>query len=169
LSRERLEDYVRFLGTFMLLAVPLYALIYLKADFRWAQESVAAQVAWLARLVGAPAVAEGYLVKSGNVILEIVDACVAWKDIFAFAALIIAVPRRGVRGKLWGILAGAVLIYSVNILRLLTVLLVALRWPGMADLVHSLLWKFGMIGFLLFLWIVWLSLTATKPRRKKAK
>ncbi|MFH0961371.1 MAG: archaeosortase/exosortase family protein [archaeon] len=142
------------------MAIPLYLLIYLKADFRFAQETVAGQVAAVSRLLGNPAVAEGYLVKSSNVILEVIEACVAWKDVFAFIALVIAVPNRSAKEKAFGIIVGSLVMYLANLARLVTVLFVAVRIPAFTEVVHSVLWKFGMISLILLVWLSWMRLTS---------
>jgi exosortase/archaeosortase family protein len=157
-----------FLVQFTLLSAPLYALIYFRADFGWAQEFVASQVAGIARLLAIPAVSDGYLVRSGSVILEIIDACVAWKDLLAFVALVLATPGRSGWSKLSGILVGLPAIYFANLARLLTILVFARTWPELTQIVHAILWKVGMIGFILLVWVLWLFSTGP-PAEKKAK
>lgn len=156
-----------FFGIFLALSIPLYILIYTKADFTFAQTEVARQVAFLSRLIGNPAVSEGYLVRSGNVVLEVIEACVAWKDIFAFIALVLAVPNRTIRAKAIGIVLGSIGIYFANLARLLTVLIVAIKEPSLAEVVHSVLWKFGMISIILVFWIVWMLASGKGINKEK--
>jgi len=157
-----------FFGIFLALSIPLYLLIYTKADFTFAQTEVARQLAFISRLVGNPAISDGYLVRSGNVVLEVIEACVAWKDIFAFIALVLAVPNRSLRAKAIGIVLGSIGIYLANLARLLTVLLVAINEPSLAEVVHSVLWKFGMISIILVFWIIWLGLSGKGINTEKA-
>ncbi len=141
---------------FTFLSLPVYLLLYMKADFTWAQVSIARQVAAISGYLGVQAVADGYLVRAGTVILEIIEACVAWKDMFAFAALVLATPGRNGWKRLAGIVVGVPVIYATNIARLVVILLYGVARPELVGLVHAILWKFGMIAAILLAWLTWL-------------
>lgn len=154
-NEKRIEALL-FLARFLLLAAPFYFILGLNVDFRPLQKIVASQVALLLGGLGMAASVEGYLVRYGAVALEVTSDCTAWKDMVAFVAMIIAVPRVGWKKRLKGF-ALLPLIYAVNLTRLVSLLVLGNWRPEFLGLVHNVLWIAGTLLFMLLLWAVWLK------------
>lgn len=157
---ERIELIVDFLIKFNLLAVPMYIVLLSGIEFYPLQlmltdvvHAIVTSLAYEAvkngitlTLVSMPAVA--------NVIIGV--DCTAWKSMYALAALMIASPVPNDRKKLKHILLGVSAVFVINIVRLVTTVLAGYRF-GMRylDIVHTLLWREGMIFAVVLIWLLW--------------
>jgi exosortase/archaeosortase family protein len=83
--------------------------------------------------------------------------CTAWKTMYAFACLVIASPVAGRWKKIRFILVGGALLFAINIVRITSTIMVAYG-AGFQylDVVHTVLWREGLILALLALWFLWL-------------
>lgn len=146
-----------FLFRFGLLAIPFYVIIEFSNSFgifKGLQILVAEQTASLLRMFGFAATTSGWLVKTQTAIVEIVPECTAWRDMVAFLGLTLAVPEVKLMKRLKAVLFIPV-IYGVNLVRLTTTIAAITLKPEWGTIVHNVLWKEGMLIFILLLWFYW--------------
>ena len=83
--------------------------------------------------------------------------CTAWKTMYAFAALVIASPVPDRRKRIKFMLIGSATLFAINIVRLVTTVLAAYSLGfGALDVMHTVLWREGLIIAVLALWFFWL-------------
>lgn len=156
---------VLFLGSYFLLAV-LYAL-YLK----WAAGSVyfpdpvthlvARQSAAVLESFGysvqlmADSLQKGMLLTINNqYTVNIVEGCNAVSVIILFVAFVLSFAQQFKKTVLF-LLAGAVLIYVVNILRIAFLVVALYKYPEYQDFLHSVIFPGIIYGMVVLLWMAW--------------
>ncbi len=139
------------------MAIPFYAAIEFSnrfGIFKEFQLLVAEQTVSLLRAFGFAASADGWLIRTTNSIIEIVPECTAWRDMVAFLALTLAVPSVKPLKRFRALLFIPV-IYGVNLVRLTTTVAAVTAKPEWGEVVHNVLWREGMLLFILLLWVYW--------------
>jgi len=89
----------------------------------------------------------------GRVSLTVAKNCDAMDVSLLFVAAIVAFPARWSR-RLVGIGVGVAALTLINVLRIASLYVVDVHWPGAFDLVHGELWPFAIVvlAALGFLW-----------------
>lgn len=165
---RKLELVADFLIKFNLLAIPMYLILFYGIEFRPAQNI-------LTDVVYTTFKSSGYWIERSDLKLMLIAPaeppgpprvetlvmgfdCTAWKTMYAFAALVIASPVAGKRNKLNFIIFGSILLFGLNILRLITTVLAAytLGFESL-NFMHTVFWREGLIMALIVLWFVWLK------------
>lgn len=165
---QKLELVADFLIKFNLLAIPMYLILIHGFQF-YPMQSVLTDVVyttfkssgyWIERsdlklMLFAPAEPPG---PPRVETLVMGFDCTAWKTMYAFAALVIASPVAGKRKKLNFIILGSLLLFGLNIVRLITTVFAAYT-IGFESLnfMHTILWREGLIIALIALWFMWLK------------
>ena len=99
----------------------------------------------------------------GKYLARIIEGCNAISIIVLFIAFIIAFAQNFKKTALF-ILAGAVLIYAVNILRI-TILAVALyEYPAYENMLHTVIFPGIIYGMVFLLWMLWVRMLSKKPK-----
>ncbi len=161
IDRNKLKLIILFLLRFNILAIPLYAIIYLNLSFEPLQALIAQITGALLKLLGYGIVQNNHTITTsiGNVIqnIEVSFDSTGWKSLYALIALALAVPRINLYEKLKFLIVGLPILFALNILRILTTILVALEF-GLQyfDMVHLFLWREGLIIAVVVLWYLWL-------------
>ncbi len=153
---KKLYEVLIFLIKFTMTAGLLHFLLWMNVDMTWLQEIVAGCVAHVLNLVGYAAIANGVIVHASGVSVEIIRDCVGWKSFLAIFGLIIASPRVRWEHRLAGILGGALIIFVMNIMRLVTTIMVGIKYgTDLMDVVHIHLWRWGLTAVVIAYWYVW--------------
>lgn len=166
-----LKDVLIFLLKFNLLALPLYALMYSNFSLPQLQFFLTDVLYSLLKALGYEIAKDGFMLGllSGSTIATIkIDMdCTGWKSMYALAALIIATPAiatpatgsSAVGGykKLKFLALGLASLFLINIARLLTTIAFVYHF-GLQhlDLVHTMLWREGLILAVAAIWYLWL-------------
>jgi exosortase/archaeosortase family protein len=137
------------------MAIPFYILLQLEPYFQDIQTFVAGNVYLLLLTMGFQPEQQGYFIFLQGKGLEVAPACVGWRSILAFTALVIATPRN--KNKLKAILLVPVL-YGFNLFRLITSLFAKIFVPNWFDIIHGFLWTYAMTFLVLGLWWYWVRL-----------
>ena len=99
----------------------------------------------------------------GKYLARIIEGCNAISIIVLFIAFIIAFAQNFRKTALF-ILAGAVLIYAVNIIRI-TILAVALyEYPTYENILHTVVFPGIIYGMVFLLWMLWVRMLSKKPK-----
>lgn len=161
---------VRFVLLFLFYALSLFCLFYF-----W-QESIQALERWTATVsasllgfFGFPTFVQGTNYSSGILTIEIIPECTGIFEIIIYTSIVLAYPapwRKRLAGTGMGILA----IIFLNMIRLLVLGLIGIRFTEIMEWVHLYLWQLTIILFVLalfLLWLAWISSNGKKRRRRK--
>lgn len=153
--QERLYEGVRFLAVFTVLAAPLYLVV----DSGWEAYGLrtvnAAVSAAVLNLAGLPATSSGPFLSVGELLVDVTRDSTGWKSVLAFAALVLA-TRRPRRSKLYGLAAGIAIILGANVARITSTVYAVHVLSVDYELLHTVLWRWGLTAVVFTAWIVWL-------------
>ena len=93
--------------------------------------------------------------------VNIVEGCNSVSVIILFIAFIIAFAQKFKKTLLF-LLAGAVLIYIVNVLRIAILTVAIYKYPEYENLLHSVVFPGIIYGFVFMLWVVWVRMLNPK-------
>lgn len=157
-----------FLLRFTILVLPLHFLLWANWNVYVLQKLLAGSVAFFLKTIGLEVVQDyQFLVFAEFGPVEIVKDCLAWKSMLALFGLIFAVQGLGVTKKIKGWLIGIVLIVLGNYLRLVSTFYAVVVWNLDFQIVHSLLWRWGLMLLILGYWMLWLRRSRAKLARKQ--
>jgi exosortase/archaeosortase family protein len=170
-KQKRLWNLQKFILRLLILAIPLYLVISFGIDLGPAQLEVARESYLLIKSSGinAELYGTGIMAYAGGapIFFVITPDCTGWKAMLFLSALVVAVPKRGWKLRLAGIVPGIVVLWAVNILRVLAVVQVFMAYGlGSAMLVHDILWQIGLGLCALAIWLAWLKLPHLLGRRQ---
>ncbi len=171
-GNERLIYILTFLLRFCAMAIPLYFVLWLGADFSLLQKIVTGNVLSTLPLFGIDATADGFDIITNTkipVIVEISPDCTGWKSMLAYAALVLAVPNVSARKRAFG-LAGVLVIHALNVLRIAFLIWVETTYGIQAFLsAHTFMLKLGFPIVILLAWLCWLFLVNGSKAYMKGK
>jgi exosortase/archaeosortase family protein len=151
---------LKFLIRFNLFAIPLYLIII--SGFQWGfLKDLTTDISFfLLRTTGIDASLSGNMIsipaEGGSFAATIDWDCTGWKSMFALFALIFATDF-SLRKKLYGLVL-IPLVYLANILRIWFMFYFVSNFGLLYyDIVHSLVWSWGLILIILILWVVWMK------------
>jgi exosortase/archaeosortase family protein len=147
--------FLDFILVLNLLSIPLYLFIYFKIEVSFLKESEAFLTAELLKVLGLNSVSEKNLVVINNKIYEISWDSTGWKSLYTLFALIMSTPIRN-RRKIKPIIIGLSLIFLFNIARITTTIYLSHKQIYSFEFLHIGLWRWGSIGFLFFIWFIFL-------------
>ena len=93
---------------------------------------------------------------NGNYASRIIEGCNSISIIILFLAFIIAFSGSVKATVLFGIF-GSILIYVVNILRIIALSIMYHRFPEYQEILHNLLFPVVIYGLVFILWITWVT------------
>jgi len=149
----------RFLVAFNLLALPMYAILLSGAQLPILQTMVAS-------IVDAVLNAMSYTTSLSGMVIHMeaplradiaIDAdCTGWKSMYAYAALVLATPlAMGWKKRTKLVVIGVSALFALNIARIVTTLAAAVAFgPATLDVVHTVLWREGMIAAVVVFWFL---------------
>lgn len=82
--------------------------------------------------------------------------CIAFYEIFVFAAAITAYPLR-MKDKFAGVVLGVVAVWATNLLRVIGLLISGVYFPSVFELLHDHVAQAIFILFMVVLWISWVG------------
>ncbi len=160
-KERKLLTILLFLIKFNLLAIPMYIVIYFNFSFPPLQNFLAGLTKNSLILLGYPAIQKDSVIitadKNQFYSIEVSWDSTGWKSMYALVALAIATPVKSLRKKLKFIGIAIPTIFFINFFRILTTILVALRYGlNYFEIVHTLLWREGLILAVVLIWGLWL-------------
>lgn len=172
---------VKFFATYFILS-GIYS-IYLKqtqekTDFFSCSpitRTVADHVQKTANLIGYEAYVEQHtdelsmkFILDGKYVSRIIEGCSSISIIILFLSFIIAFAGSLKATILFG-LFGAVLIYIVNILRIIALSVLYFRFPKYQEILHNLLFPAVIYGLTFVLWITWVKFYSNINKNEPTK
>lgn len=161
IKRKSLYSLLKFLIIFNLLALPMYAIIYLDVSFPALQGFLADITSKSLQSMGYSAVSDGYYITllSENQIarIEISFDCTGWKSLWCLTALALATPVKNDK-KIKFLILALPSLFVINFFRIVTTILAIFNFGFQyLDIVHTLLWREFMIILVVALWYFWLK------------
>lgn len=166
---------VLFLGTYLILSA-LYA-FYLKFSTNsgyfpdYITNLVARQCAAILESIGYEVDMQIDTIRKGVLIVlekkyavNIVEGCNAASVIILFVSFIISFAEKFKKTFLF-LLTGAVLIYVVNLLRIVLLVIALYKFPEYQEELHSVVFPAVIYGMVFILWIVWVRMLDKKPSK----
>jgi exosortase/archaeosortase family protein len=150
----------------------MYIILLADINFPPLQEFLAALTTTALQLQKIPATAAGTfitLVDLDSTLrnVQISFDSTGWKSMYALAALVIATPLPDLKRKLHFIVVGLPAVFMLNFLRIWSTLWYSYiyGWQNF-DVIHTLLWREGLIAVVLLFWFFWLR-DAVKLEKQK--
>ncbi len=166
--QQRLPQ-IRFLATVVILMGAYYTLTGTDAfskNFLPAYLTVVASVTSAAlSLLGFVTVTSGTVVSSTAFSMNIAYGCDALEPTFLFVVVVLAYPSMWVR-KIIGALIGILLLYTTNIVRLVTLFWTGTYKRDYFELLHIEIWQALFIILALALFVVWVSLAERRVKHE---
>ena len=149
---------IRFCLRFSAYAILAFLLLYALDD--QVVVPFTRRIAWLTqkllRGVGVQAWVSGASVGIPGFAVEIKNNCNAIYEIGLYAAAVFAYPAP-LRQRLAGLLLGAIALYVINLLRVVSLLALGRYWPGGFQAAHLYVWQALFLAVVAALWLTWVS------------
>src|SRR5438094_498443 len=85
---------------------------------------------------------------------SIEEACDGVLPAYIYLSAVLAFPSR-LEQKLWGILLGMPAIFTMNLARVITLVMVGAYWPDLFERVHIYVWQALVIALSMAVWVFW--------------
>jgi len=96
-----------------------------------------------------------------NYVARVVEGCNSISVIILFWAFIIAFTGNWKNTLLYGFI-GSILIYSLNIIRIVLLSVAIHSYPHYSDFLHQIVFPAIIYGFTFLLWVIWVKYFAKK-------
>ncbi len=100
------------------------------------------------------------LIVNGKYIARIIEGCNAVSVIILFVSFVVAFSGR-LKQTLLFLLSGSVIIYVVNLLRIVILTIALYHYPWRKEVLHTVIFPAIIYGVVFFLWMVWVNYFAT--------
>ena len=166
-----------FLTALIILAAPLYFVMESSFSLYWFEKLFSRSVSLTLQLHGVRVIEiTGY--EENGLLMPVLDvqglqepvgvgrACTGYRSILALFALIFAVPGIKMSEKVRAFIKFLPVMIVVNYLRVYTTILLGIFFgPEFFNVVHTFLWREGLIVVILLLWAHWLKTQKRLGRR----
>lgn len=154
-EQRQLFDTFLFLMRFAALSIPLYLVLGSGWESAWLRSFNASVSAVVLSFAGIDVSTVGSVIYGEFLTLDVSWDSTGWKSMMAFSALVLAstVPSRQ---KLAGIIIGAGFIQVANIARITSMFYAVEVYHVDYELLHTVLWRWGLTTVVLVTWIGWL-------------
>ncbi len=106
------------------------------------------------------------LIVGGNYTARVIEGCNSVSIIILFLAFIIAFSGSFKATFIYGFV-GSLLIYSINILRIIALSLLLYRYPEYQEPLHTLIFPAVIYGLVFILWVIWVRHFSHHKKAKK--
>lgn len=89
-------------------------------------------------------------------VARVIEGCNAVSIIFLFAAFVIAFSSK-FKSTLLFLLAGSILIYSVNLIRIVILCIGLYHYPWRREILHTVIFPMIIYGLVFILWMIWVN------------
>jgi exosortase family protein XrtF len=96
------------------------------------------------------------VIMNGHFVARVVEGCNGLSVLILFVSFIIAFSGT-LKMTLFYILSGVVLIYAVNLLRIVALTIGMYHYPQYEDVLHTIVFPAIIYGLVFFLWIFWVN------------
>ncbi len=166
-KKKVIKEVILFLVKFNLLLIPFYAVVYFDVDFYPVQICFANFIGSMLRIFGYNVEIDGIFIYVKDLVIDISRDCVGWKSIYSVAALVLASPGM-LKKKLKFLVVWTPLLFVINILRVLGVILIGLKFgTKYLELLHKFVWQEIMVVVIIGVWCIWLRKVIKLNKKKQ--
>ena len=126
-------------------------------------KGIATLASLLLGLFNIDAQAQGSVIHSGSFAAMVDTNCTGLFVMFIYLAALVAYPS-GLREKILGVALGLVALFTLNVVRVASLVVLGAARPDMLNVAHYLVWQSLMIVIALCLWLFWAERVADAPR-----
>lgn len=155
---EKLRETALFISKLFLAGIVFRAILYLEPDTYLLQLYLADITHRILVLTGLNIERQGIYLIGAEKSFIVVRDCLGWKSISVFIALIFA-SVKNFRRHLKTVLAGVLLLSAVNIIRVVTTVYLSELGLISFDVIHTVLWTWGLTAVVFLTWLYWLKNT----------
>lgn len=162
---EKLLKVLVFFIKLNVLVIPLYLIIYLDVSFPILQNFLTASLHFfLSRVNSSISFADHFLyipfkTEKGFQIETFIISfdCTGWKTMYLLFALVLATPSK-INKKIKVLAIGLPFVFFLNFIRILTTLLFCMSFGlEYLEIVHTFLWREGLILAVAAIWYIWIK------------
>lgn len=169
--RKELWATAKFLIIFNLLAIPMYIVLYLNLAFIPLQNFIAYLSYEIIKFFGYPISLSYYFLtvtsQQQNYLIEISVDSTGWKTLYVMFALAVATPFIAWKNKIKFLVFSLPFLFVLNLARIVTTIVYSLNYGFQYfDVVHTFLWREGLIFAVLAIWFLWLRAFLFKKSKK---
>jgi len=104
------------------------------------------------------------LIINNKYVARVIEGCNSVSVIILFVSFIIAFAGR-LKPTIIYLLAGSVLIYAINLLRIVILSIGLFHYPWRRNILHSIIFPLIIYGMVFLLWMVWVNRYASLKKR----
>ena len=161
---KKFGPYLLFLAFLSGIAALIVWLMGSEAAIVSLQNGIAHVTSFVLNLLGNRTWVIEHTVTASRFSITIVTACTGLFMTAVFLSAVVAYPARFL-AKLIGLTLGIVGIFTINIVRLVSLFYIGVYWPSFLEQAHLLVWPSLLIVFSLFLWLFWAGKVTHVPRK----
>ena len=104
------------------------------------------------------------LIINNKYVARVIEGCNSLSVIILFISFVIAFAGR-LKPTIIYLLAGSVLIYAVNLFRIVILSIGLFHYPWRRDILHNIIFPLIIYGMVFLLWMVWVNRFATLKKK----
>jgi exosortase/archaeosortase family protein len=157
-KEKKLLALLLLLVAFNILSIPMYLVMYFNLSFKPLQYFLALATTKFLNALGYPVFQDGFTVVANNFnLIEISWDSTGWKSMYTLLALGIVTPVNSWKKRMKFICISIPAIFLLNFIRITTTILVGLNFGFQYfEVVHTFLWREGLILAIVCIWAAWL-------------
>jgi exosortase/archaeosortase family protein len=117
------------------------------------------------RLLGCGTIVDGTMVMSDQFGISVVTACTGLFAAGLYVLAVLVFPATW-RARLAGCGVGVCVLFAVNVVRLVSLYYIGVRWPAILDIAHQVVWQSLVIAIVVAMWLLWAGLASPRRRRE---
>ena len=160
LGWSRLHPAIRFILLFVIMLIIL-STVYAIGSAVFNDQMIsfmgftAGIVGGVLKLGGLGIVTQGRFISAPQISIEIIEECTGIYEIVIFVAAALAYPATR-RQKLIGVIGGAIVLYMLNIVRMVLLVVIGNIRPDWFDFFHIYFWQVTLILMITSVWLLWI-------------
>lgn len=119
-------------------------------------ESLLSTIGYNAEVLNHPDEPSMKLILEGNYIARIIEGCNSISIIILFLSFVIAFSGK-LKTTILFLLSGSVLIYAVNLIRIVILSVGLYHYPWRSEILHSVIFPAIIYGIVFLLWMLWVN------------
>ncbi len=152
---------IRFLLLFVVLVVVCGVIVRTEWADRLFLRSytgfIASLSAGILRTIGVNATVDQTAILSPTFSVEIRKGCDGLEAALLLLCATVAYPFSLLRTRLLALVSGYLLIFVLNLVRVVGLFLVGLNWPGRVEFIHTYIAQFAIITATMIFWLFWIA------------
>ena len=124
-------------------------------------------VGGIVNVAGIAATVQDRYISAPQLAVEIIEECTGLYEIVIFVAAVLAYPATR-REKMIGVAAGIILLYALNLARMVFLVIVGNARPDWFEFFHVYFWQASLILMITSVWLLWIVRVVRYGARRPA-